>query len=73
MIYAFSNVNEVKCLWLQVQHQHNFCGSNVTFSKITSIHGDEISLLLGIGIDFQTASMISLERTVYKIKINLHN
>ena len=39
----------------------------VTFSKMTNIQGDEIWLLLGSGIGFQTVSMISLERTMYKI------
>ena len=50
-----------------------FCESNVTFSKMTNIQGDEIWLLLGGGIGFQTASTISLERTEYKIKNKMHN
>ena len=35
---------------------------------MTNIQGDKIWLLVGRGIDLLTASMISLERTVYKSK-----
>ena len=68
MSYAFSNVSGLKCLWLQEQHHimYSFCGSKVTFSKMTNIQGDDIWLLVGSGISFQTASMICLERTVFK-------
>ena len=34
--------------------------------------GDEIWLLVGSNIGFQTASMISLERILYKIKNKMH-
>ena len=65
----FSNVSELKYLRLWEWHHimYNFCGSNVIFSKMTNIQGDEIWLLVVNGIGFQTASTVSLERTVYKI------
>ena len=37
---------------------------SVTFSKMTNIQIDEIWLLVGSGIGFQTGSTISLQRTV---------
>ena len=40
-----------------------------TFSKMTKTQGNEIWLLVGSGIGFQTDSIIALERTVYKSKI----
>ena len=53
----------VQFLWIE----------SVTFSTMTTMQGDEIWLLVGSGTGFQTASMISLERTVYKIENKMHN
>ena len=38
---------------------------------MTSIQGDEMWLLVGSGIGFQTASKMSLVMTVYKIKCTI--
>ena len=62
----------LKCLRLQDRHHimYNFCGLNLTFSKMTNI---QVWLFVGSGIGFQTAYTISSERTVYKIKNKMHN
>ena len=46
---------------------------SVKCSKITNIQSDKIWLLVGCAFGFQTDSMISLERTVYKIKNKMHS
>ena len=56
MVTGLASYN-VQLLWIE----------SIKFSKITEIQGDEIWLLVGSGIGFQTTSTIFLERTVYKI------
>ena len=80
MILCFF-VRELKCLhvWLWEWHHYNvqlLLIEFVTFSKIkkvTNILGDEIRLLVGSGICLQTASIVSLQMTVYKFKNKMHN
>ena len=40
---------------------------------MTQLQGDEIWLLIGSGIGFKTASVISLEKTMYKNKNEMHS
>ena len=52
---------------------YSLWSESVKCSKITNIQGDEMWLLVGRDIGVQTTSLISVERTVYKIYNKMHD